>query len=186
MSSFADITIGKRYARALFEALEPTSYRSTLAQLQKLSHAATQVAGALAHPALASRQKAQLLWEALKQAEPSASPQLEGLLLVLAENKRISMIAAVVTCFEGIVEAFEKLTRVKVVSAYLLPADEQEQVSQKVRTSFLALQQKGIIPTVEFSVDPSLLGGLKMTLADKELDASLAGAFERLQVALQG
>jgi F-type H+-transporting ATPase subunit b len=66
----------------------------------------------------------------------------------------------------------------EVTSALPLTASEMEIVKQDV------LSKLGSQATVTFRVDPAILGGLKIRVGGKELDASVAGQLESLRQSL--
>jgi F-type H+-transporting ATPase subunit b len=67
---------------------------------------------------------------------------------------------------------------VKVVSALPLTSEEQEIVKKDV------LSKMGTQSTIDFHVDPSILGGLVIHVGDKVLDGSVAGQLEELRQSL--
>lgn len=67
----------------------------------------------------------------------------------------------------------------EVVSALPLTADEQAIVKKNV------LSKMGTQTTVEFRVDPAVLGGLVIHVGDKVLDGSVAGQLEGLRQSLK-
>ena len=67
----------------------------------------------------------------------------------------------------------------EVTSALPLTVDEQAAVKKDV------LSKMGVQATVEFRVDPSILGGLIVRVGDKVLDGSVAGHLEDLRQSLR-
>jgi hypothetical protein len=68
---------------------------------------------------------------------------------------------------------------VSVVSALPLSAEEQSMVSRQLAA------QLGSEPELEFAVDPSILGGLRMQIGDRIIDGSVAGKLSALGESLQ-
>jgi F-type H+-transporting ATPase subunit b len=66
-----------------------------------------------------------------------------------------------------------------VISALPLTSDEQETVKQEI------LVKMGSESTIEFRIDPSILGGLVIRVGDKVLDGSISGKLDNLRQSLQ-
>jgi F-type H+-transporting ATPase subunit b len=67
----------------------------------------------------------------------------------------------------------------EVISALPLTSDEQETVKQEI------LVKMGSESTIEFRIDPSILGGLVIRVGDKVLDGSISGKLDNLRQSLQ-
>lgn len=103
------------------------------------------------------------------------SEPLEALLVLLARNGRLGILAPVVLAFGEQLDAREGKVKVTLTTAVPVP-DAQ-------RPSLLAAVQKaiGAKPTVKMRVDKNLLGGVVLQVGDVRYDASVAGDLAKLR-----
>ncbi|RRR66495.1 MAG: ATP synthase F1 subunit delta [Candidatus Viridilinea halotolerans] len=106
---------------------------------------------------------------------PQTLPQVRNFLLGLAKEGILDQIDAVVTAFaasasSGAAQALDA----SVVSAVELSAEQQASVSADLRKRYGEV-------AVNFSVDPSLIGGLIIRVGDQVLDNSLRSRLGALQ-----
>ena len=98
---------------------------------------------------------------------------------LLIDNRLVSQLPKIVAEFKEYFRLLDKQEAVRVVSAYELSPQEKEELLH-------TLQQK--LPSgfsVEYSVDPALLGGFHIYFDDKFLDCSLITRVGKLRFELQ-
>mgnify|MGYP001600821823 FL=1 len=97
-----------------------------------------------------------------------------------ARNRRLFSLVAMVDDFQAILASRRGEERAEIVSAHALNSAQLEALTAALRG---ALGRK---VTVERKVDPALLGGIKVRLGSRLLDASLATKLRRLELVMKG
>jgi len=99
----------------------------------------------------------------------------KGLIHLLIENKRLSILADIATQYT-IIYDFHKGTQAAIVtSAVPLTDDLKEQILIKVK----GITGKKV--TIENIIDPSIIGGFILRVGDKQFDASISGEMNELR-----
>jgi len=125
------------------------------------------------------RRNARLLWQAVSvNGIPDASRIRAAVQDVQQHGGREA--EAVLRCFVQRLEVYIRANRIGVVSADRLSARQQEQLSGLFRETEVA--QAGI----DFSVDPAVIGGLRLEKGYQVTDLTMARQLEILQDKLLG
>lgn len=169
----------RRYAKALLDLAKEQKAEEKVGQ--ELSH----IAAALADPAVAQVMTQQTLSakarkEIVAQLIVSLTPHplVGNFLRVLAENDRLTALVDIGDTYQTLLEEALGKIRVRIRSAAPLSKKELQSLVE----AFGRLTNKTVIPTVE--VDPTLLGGVVVTLAGQVYDASLTSQLRRMGEAL--
>ncbi|MBB4838482.1 F-type H+-transporting ATPase subunit delta [Sphingomonas kyeonggiensis] len=175
-------SLSGRYATALFELARDSK------ALAKVEDSLATVAKALAESAdfkaltaspLISRGDA-----AKAVAAVAKSLKLDGttanFLGVLAENRRLGQLPAIIRAFRQLAAAHRGETTALVTSAHPLSADQVSALKQQLRTRI------GREVAVDLSVDPSLLGGLVVKIGSQMIDSSIKTRLNSLAHAMKG
>lgn len=175
-------SLSGRYATALFELARDSK------ALAKVEDSLATVAKALAESAdfkaltaspLISRGDA-----ARAVAAVAKSLKLDGttanFLGVLAENRRLGQLPAIIRAFRQLAAAHRGETTALVTSAHPLSADQVNALKQQLRTRI------GREVAVDLSVDPSLLGGLVVKIGSQMIDSSIKTRLNSLAHAMKG
>lgn len=175
-------SLSGRYATALFELARDSK------ALAKVEDSLATVAKALAESAdfkaltaspLVSRGNA-----AKAVAAVAASLKLDGttanFLGVLAENRRLGQLPAIIRAFRQLAAAHRGETTALVTSAHPLSADQVDALKQQLRTRI------GREVAIDLSVDPSLLGGLVVKIGSQMIDSSIRTRLNSLAHAMKG
>ncbi|KDO33474.1 ATP synthase F1 [Saprolegnia parasitica CBS 223.65] len=108
------------------------------------------------------------------------SKPVSGLFTVLAENGRLGDAKHVIAAYNRLMRAHRGEVQAKITSADPLT---KEQLAQ-VQTALKARIQKGETLLLETVVDPTILGGLKVQIADLFIDLSLSTKIEKIHMIL--
>ncbi len=99
---------------------------------------------------------------------------------VLAQNRRLNQIPAIIRAFRQLAAAHRGETTAEVVSAHPLDAAQVDALKQQLRLYV------GRDVNIDLSVDPSLLGGLVVKIGSKMIDSSIKTRLNSLAHAMKG
>ena len=175
-------SLSGRYATALFELARDSKALSqveaSLGTVAKALAESTDFKALTASP-LVSRGAA-----AKAVAAVATSLKLDAttanFLGVLAENRRLGQLPAVIRAFRQLAASHRGETTAEVVSAHPLTADQVSALKQQLRTRI------GREVAVDLSVDPSLLGGLVVKIGSQMIDSSIKTRLNSLAHAMKG
>jgi F-type H+-transporting ATPase subunit delta len=172
------ITLARPYARAAFEharvAGELAQWQDALEQLAAVTRD-HKVSVMLKSPSQTAQQRAENLAALIGDSLPAS---VVNLLMIMADNGRLSLLPEVATLFEQFKQAVESTVTVVVTSAYPL-SDDETRVLSETMTSKL---DRSVTLTSE--TDPSLLGGAIIRADDLVIDGSVRGRLDKLAGAL--
>ena len=171
-------TLARPYAKAAFEfALAHNELGSWSKQLTTAANVAgsATLTKLLSSPALTAEQRAKTLLDVCGDA---LDDKARNFIRVLAENKRLELLADIQVQFEQLKANQEKSVDVDVVSAFALDSALTQKLAQALRGK---LQRE---VTVNASVDSSLLGGVLVRAGDVVIDGSIRGRLEKLAQAM--
>lgn len=172
------ITLARPYARAAFEharvAGELAQWQDALEQLAAVTRD-HKVSVMLKSPSQTAQQRAENLAALIGDALPAS---VVNLLMIMADNGRLSLLPEVAALFEQFKQAVESTVTVVVTSAYPL-SDDETRVLSETMTSKL---DRSVTLTSE--TDPSLLGGAIIRADDLVIDGSVRGRLDKLAGAL--
>ena len=172
--------IASRYARALYKYVsEVGNVRQAAAQVRRLQEVLATTPAlqqVLDDPAGVSPEQKKALFESALAPE-KLLPELDRFLSMLLENRRLDLVKLVFHDFLSLCDQGEGIVRVRLVTA--APSGTLETRLQKL------LQEKtGRKPVIVTEVDPALLGGFRLELEDRLLDASVRHQLETIRTEL--
>jgi F-type H+-transporting ATPase subunit delta len=98
----------------------------------------------------------------------------------VTRNRRLFRLVQIIDSFAALLAAHRGETPATITSARPLSPAQQEAVSAALLASV------GRKVSVDLTVDPKILGGLKVKVGSRLIDASLASKLNRLQLAMKG
>ncbi len=107
------------------------------------------------------------------------SPLTTNFLGVLAANRRLAKLPAIIAAFKAIAAAQRGEVTASVTSAHPLSDDQIAALKTKLT------QREGRTVMLTASVDPDLLGGLVVTVGSQRIDASIRTRLNSLAKAMQ-
>lgn len=174
-------SLAGRYAVALFDlAAEAGSVSAVEADLEKLDSAvreSRELAAVLRNPEISRDQFARLMTGMGEYL--SLSPLTTRFLGVLASNRRVSELPAMIRAFRLIAANQRGEVQAEVASAHPLSETQITTLETKLRA------REGRTVKLSSRVDPSLLGGLVVTIGSQRIDSSIRTRLNSLAQAMK-
>lgn len=169
--------IDGRYATALYSAASKQktleAVEKDLLKLQTSLKTDAKFREFIQNPTIKRSLKA----EALKavSSKISLKPESANLLQAMAENGRLKKLDGVINAFKTIMAAHRGEVTCEVITARDLDADQKQKL-QGVLKSFLKPGQSLLLTT---KVDPSIIGGMIVSVGDRYVDMSVASKIKK-------
>jgi F-type H+-transporting ATPase subunit delta len=166
--------LARPYAKAIFgAALDAGSHKLIAKDLVLLSAVSqtTEVSSLIEDPALSKEQIAQTI---IGLADDEIGGLSIKMLELLAENKRLNLIAAINTSYQELLEQHNNTSSIVVNVANQPSEDNKQMIVEKL------LAEHGEGSNIEFLEDPSIMGGLSIKIGDETLDLSIRGKVKKL------
>jgi len=170
-------TIARPYAAALFQASTVADGAQLVAQLDALAGIAGD-AGLRQFAADPKVSDEQVFGVVTGIAGDDLSPKLRNLLSTVIDNGRLSVLPEIAKQFRSLVNDCGGVADAQVVSAFALDAGQQADLAKVLEKRF------GRQLKVSVTVDPSLIGGVRVTVGDEVLDTSVVARLEQMRAAL--
>lgn len=172
-------TIARPYAEALFGVAEGGDLAAWSALVQELGQVARlpELMSVASSPKVSRAQVVDLLLAAA-QSPLKDSPQAKNFVQMLVDNHRLSLLPEIAVQFDELKNAREGAADALIVSAFPL---QEAQLADLVASLTRKFGRK-LKPTVE--VDPSLIGGVRVTVGDEVLDTSVRARLADMRTAL--
>jgi len=170
--------IARVYATALYEAADEEGrveqVRGDLGEFVRAMDASAELRQFLVAEEISDLRKTQVLMELTEGGDEL----VRNLLRLLVDKGRESELPAIYRAFVSLVEEAQGIVHVQVVSAVPLTEPLQAALRAKIESS--------LKKTVELTmtVDEQILGGLRLRIADRVVDASVRQRLERLREVL--
>jgi F-type H+-transporting ATPase subunit delta len=169
--------VSQVYAEALFEMAEASDELESVAQevdeLGRLLREETSLRGLLSSPALGEEARRALI-ERVFQGQ--VSDVLYRFMQVVNQKGRLSSLPGITRAFATLVAERKGIVEADVWAPQPLDQQQIDQLGQRLAK---ALGVSQVVPRVH--KDTSLIGGLKIRVGDKLIDASLATQLKRLR-----
>lgn len=179
-SSYA--TLAGRYASALYELAEAAkaldAVAAELARFKEMIAVSADLRHLISSPLIARAEQAKAMLALVEKAE--MSDLTRRFIGTIARNRRLYRLGAIIDAFNAMLAERRGEVTAEVVSAKPLSTQQADAVGAALRG---AVGRKVML---DLKVDPKLLGGLKVKVGSRLIDASLAAKLERLQLAMKG
>lgn len=167
----------RRYARALFDVAAEAqrgAVRDDLHQAATAFASHTELREALTNPAVRPDARARLAGAVFAGAAESAG----RLLKLLAERGRMVLLPAIARAFAEQVAESAGVITAQATTAVALEAGQRDALTTAIRTA------TGHAVELETATDPSLLGGVRLTMQGRTYDGSVKSRLASLRRAL--
>ena len=166
--------LARPYAKAIFAAALDKGNQELIAKdliLLSAVSQTTEVSSLIEDPELPKEQIAQTI---IGLADDEIGGLSIKMLELLAENKRLNLIAAINTSYQELLEQHNNTSSIVVNVADQPSEDNKQTIVEKL------LAEHGEGSNIEFLEDPSIMGGLSIKIGDETLDLSIRGKVKKL------
>ena len=171
------VTIARPYAEAAYRLAKESGAQGLWSQrLQRLALIAQdkEMTEVMTNPRLSTEQVAELFISLSADSDTI----LANFVRTLAENRRLALLPEISRLFELAKSQEEGVQEAVVYSAFPIDDAQVAALLQQLEPRF------GTRLTARVEVDPSLIGGVRVTVGDQMLDASVRGKLDAMAVAL--
>lgn len=170
-------TVARPYAEALFRVAQSGDMAAWSAIVSELAQvgANADVQAFAGNPNVKPDQLADTIASLVKSP---LSPEAKNFIAMLAENGRINLLPEIGAQFAVLKNALVGAADAQVFSAFDMPDGQLNELVAILEKKF----GRKLNPTV--TVDPSLIGGVRVVVGDEVLDTSVRAKLQRMYVAL--
>ena len=172
------VTIARPYAEAAFKLahevnrLEPWSQ---MLELLELVVGDAEVARCVGDPNVSAQQMESLILGVCGERLDGAG---RNFVQVLVHNDRLALMPEIRAMFEALRLAQEGVVEAEIYSAFAIDDAQVAQLVNKLESKY---QRK---VSAQVIVDPALIGGIKIVVGDKVVDATVRGKLDAMSAAL--
>lgn len=173
------ITIARPYAEAVFRlALESKD----LSQWSKILQIAAEIAQddqiklLVGNPLVSAMQLSELI---LEIGGKKFTREARNFIKLMVENKRVHVMPQVMELFEQLKAQHEGVLEAKIITAFKLEGGQLDKLVTDLEKKFNRKVE------AQVSVDPEIIGGVKVEIGDEIFDASVRGKLEAMTIALK-
>ena len=172
------VTIARPYAEALFRAAKESDNLAKWAgQLDLLGQVAAnpEARAAIGDPNVAAPQLVDLFRSACGTA---VDAELSNFIQLLSNNDRLGLLPEIAGLYESYKRGEEGTKQAEIVSAFPTDTTQVNALLPQLESVFKTKLEASV------SVDPELIGGIKVIVGDQMLDASVRGKLDAMATAL--
>jgi len=172
-----EVRIARRYAKALAEVLPDDKLEKVLKEVKELLKIFDEkVLKYFKSPVVPVEKKVALLEQILSKVE--VSPELKKVLLLMARRNRLGLFREFAQEFENFVNERLGIVKAEITTATEIDDETLGKIKAKIEELF------GKKAQITLKLDPSIIGGFIVKVADKVLDASIKTQLEKLRKAI--
>lgn len=175
--------VSKRYARALFNI----GNEEGIAKLEQYGKSISALGTALednkelrelfASPVISANEKKKVVLSLLSKV--GGGDMEKRFCELLADRNRLSMLSAIAFDFDAMLNVAKGISRGRITTAIALLEDHKRAIVAQLES------QTGRKLEVEFTVDPTILGGIVLSIGDTVCDASLRAQLDNLRESIK-
>lgn len=172
-----DQLVSKRYAKAIFELAVEDQKTDRLLQeaaaVRKAVEENPQWIQFLENPGVLMEEKLRTTEQILKER---VSNEMTAFFCVIVKNKRSEQLPEILSELMTQIEEYQGTGRIQVISAAELKGFQKKKIREIMikTTGYRKLE-------IQYAIDPSLIGGMKIRLKDRVIDSSIKSRLERMQ-----
>lgn len=172
-------TIARPYAEAVFKLAKAKGELAAWSDMLQLAGAVAsdgRIRALIGDPKFPAKRLGELF---LGICGDRLNDEGRNFILLLAENGRVEILPEVNELFENLRADYEGVLDANIISAFAMSETQLRDLVADLETKF----KRKIEPKV--SIDPELIGGVKIEIGDEVLDTSVRGKLEAMAVALK-
>lgn len=172
------VTIARPYAEAAFKLANEQNDLPRWSQMLELLEAVIEdanVGRAIGDPNVSAQQLEALILGVCGERLDGAG---RNFVQVLAHNNRLAMVSEIRSMFEQLRLAHEGVLEAEIHSAFTIDDAQVAELVNKLESKYKRKVR------AQVSVDPALIGGIKIVVGDTVVDATVRGKLESLSAAL--
>jgi F-type H+-transporting ATPase subunit delta len=172
-------TIARPYAEAVFKLAKAKGELAAWSDMLQLAAAVAsddRIRALIGDPKFSARRLGELF---LGICGDNLDDEGRNFILLLAENGRVAILPEVSELFEQLRARYEGVLDANIISAFAMSEAQLKDLVADLEARF----KRKIEPRV--SIDPELIGGVKVEIGDEVLDVSVRGKLEAMAVALK-
>lgn len=173
------MTVARPYAEAVFRSAIANNTLSIWSDMLKVLAKVSEnerVKRLVNDPVIATKKMEEMLLGVLDDA---VNDEGRNLILLLVENNRIGVLPQISTLFEQLKANHEGVLEARITSAFSMDDLQKNNLVANLEQKFKRKIEAKV------SVDPELIGGVKVEIGDEVLDTSVRGKLEKMAVALK-
>jgi len=172
-----EVRVARRYAKALADVLPDDRLERVLEEVRTVSSFLDdKVIKYFRSPVVPLEKKRSLIEQVLEKI--GASEELRKVVLLMAQKDRLGTLREFASEFERFVDYRLGVIKAEITTATEIDEETVEKIRSKIEEVF------GKKAEVSVKLDPSLIGGFVVRVADKVLDASIKTQLENLKKAI--
>jgi len=173
-------TIARPYAEALFQVAQKHDVKAWAQQLDTLALVAqdAELRQFADDPRVTSEQVFTAVSQVQTAAKQDLAPELQNFLRAVIENARLAALPEAVAQFHELANAAAGVADAHIFSAFPIANGQLAEVVAMLEKRF----GRKLLPAV--SLEPALIGGIRVVVGDEVLDTSVKARLERMKVAL--
>ncbi len=169
-------SVARRYAEALFEIAQETDnvdeMQKDLELIAETIDSYDELKSFMFHPLIPPREKRDVV---NKLFGPHVSEMVLNFLYVVIDKRRDTYIGAMAEEYKDMANEYKNVLFADLISAREVSDEDVQVLKEKVAAA------TGKSVDMEVSIDPSLIGGIKMRIGDRIIDASVKKKLELLR-----
>ena len=172
------VTIARPYAEAAFKLARERNALAQWSQMLEFIDVVVRdehVARAIGNPNVSRAQLESLLLGVLGD---SVDGTARNFVQLLVQNGRLAIVPEICSLYERLKLEHEDLLEAQIHSAYAMDDAQVAQIVTRLENKY---QRK---VRAQVSVDPELIGGIRIVVGDKVMDATVRGRLEAMSAAL--
>lgn len=173
------ITVARPYAEAIFKLAVA---ENSLPRWSKMLQLAVDIAdnasikALIGNPVVSTKQLGDLF---LQIGKGGFDEGARNFILLLTENNRAVILPQIKQLFEHLKAQHDGVLEAKIVSAYAVTNKQLEKLIEDLEQKFKRKIEARV------SVDPELIGGIKVEIGDEVFDTSIRSKLENMAIALK-
>jgi len=174
--------LAARYASALYDLADESgainAVASDLNELTKIIDDSEDFARFIKSPVISREDQSNCI--AVVAAKANLSAITQKFLGLVATNRRLFALPDMIKAFQGILAARRGQLTASVTAAAELTDAQQKTLAESLKTEI------GATVAVTTKVDPTILGGLIVSVGSRMVDSSLKSKLQRLKLSMKG